>query len=178
MDFAEIETTRFILKEIQDEDRPFIFEGLSNPLVIPYCGVQYDSLEGTGAQMDFYRKIWEEKTGCWWKIEDRIQKIPVGACGINYYSPVHEKAEIGYWLLPAFWKKGIMKEVIPPLINYVFSHWKLHRLEAIIEVGNEASCKLSESLGFRLDGLMREAEIKNGRRVSLLVYSLLKTDIT
>jgi ribosomal-protein-alanine N-acetyltransferase len=96
---------------------------------------------------------------------------------MNGYQPEHEKAEIGYWLLPAYWKKGIMPEVVPVMIRHLFSAWKLHRLEAVIENGNVASCKLTEKLGFRYEGTLREAEIKKGKRISLLYYGLLRTDL-
>lgn len=175
--FPELSTERFLLIEIKAADRPFIFEGLSHPDVIPFYGVSYSSLEETRAQIDFYQTIWKERTGCWWKIVDRTTNLPVGACGINHYSAEHEKAEIGYWLLPSYWGKGIMPEVIPEMIRHVFKTWRLHRLEAVIEEGNIASCKLSEKLGFRFEGRLREAEIKKGKRITLLLYSLLATDI-
>lgn len=175
--FPELETNRFYLKQIVSADQAFIFEGLSNPLVIPFYGVKYESLEATKAQMEFYDLLWKEKTGCWWKIVDKETGIPVGACGMNHYQPIHEKAEIGYWLLPSYWKKGIIQEVIPAMIGHLFKNWKLHRLEAVIEEGNENSCRTSEKLGFRFEGKLRDAEIKNNRRISLFMYSLLSTDI-
>ncbi len=174
--FPELHTDRFLLQRILPEDQAFIFKGLSDPSVIPFYGVQYSSYEATKAQMDFYDLLWKEKTGCWWKIVDKQTSEPVGACGMNSYNSLHEKAEVGYWLLPGHWGKGIMQEALPVMIRYVFSNWKLHRLEAVIEQGNEYSIKLSEKLGFRYEGLLRESEIKQGKRISLLVYSLLSSD--
>src|SRR5688572_28668030 len=95
----ELSTTRFLLQEIKPSDQAFIFKGLSHPDVIPYYGVQYDTFEATASQIEWYEKIWNEKTGCWWKIVDKQTNEPAGACGMNFYSSVHEKAEIGYWLL-------------------------------------------------------------------------------
>lgn len=176
--FPELHTERFILRQILAEDQAFIFQGLSDPLVIPYYGVQYSSFEATAAQMDFYNQLWAEKKGCWWKIVERKTMQPVGACGMNAYQPLHEKAELGYWLLPAAWKKGIMVEVLPVVIRYIFQNWKIHRLEAVIEEGNESSRRLSEKLGFTFEGKLRESEIKQGKRISLLIYSLLSTELT
>ena len=174
--FPELHTKRFLLKRIMPEDQAFIFKGLSHPDVIPYYGVQYKTFEETTGQMNFYDSLWRDKTGIWWKIVDRDNDNPVGACGMNYYNVTHEKAEIGYWLLPEYWKKGIMPEVLPVMIGHLFSHWKLHRLEAVVEDGNDTSRRLAEKLGFQLEGKMRDAEIKNGKRISLLMYSLLATD--
>jgi [ribosomal protein S5]-alanine N-acetyltransferase len=70
-----------------------------------------------------------------------------------------------------------MPEVVPVMIAHLFSTWQLHRLEAVIEDGNQASCRLSEKLGFKYEGTFRESEIKHGKRISLLMYSLLASDI-
>ena len=174
--FPELHTDRFFLKQIIASDQPFIFKGLSHPDVIPYYGVQYRTLEETKKQMDFYDDLWREKKGIWWKITDRATGASVGACGINSYQAAHEKAEIGFWLLPEFWRKKIMSEVLPVVIAHVFRHWRLHRLEAVIEEGNETSWRLVEKLGFKYEGKLREAEIKNGKRINLLMYSLLSTE--
>ncbi|MEI9809487.1 MAG: GNAT family protein [Bacteroidota bacterium] len=171
--FPQLETPRFFLKQIEADDQAFIFKGLSDPRVIPFYGVQYSTYEATKAQMEFYEDTWQKRTGCWWKIVDKQTMQAAGACGMNSYHPLHEKAEIGYWLLPEWWKQGIMQEVIPVMIRYLFSNWKLHRLEAVIEEGNETSRRLSEKLGFTYEGILRESEMKNGKRISLLMYSLL-----
>ncbi len=174
--FPELHTERFILKQILPSDQSFIFKGLSDPHVIHYYGVSYATFEETKSQMDFYDGLWREKTGIWWKIVDRGTGEPLGACGMNYYNAVHQKAEIGYWLLQRYWRKGIMPEVIPVMMKHLFTHWKLHRLEAIIEDGNETSWRLAEKLGFTFEGRLRESEIKNGKRINLLMYSFLATD--
>ena len=174
--FPELHTDRFLLKQIVAADQAFIFKGLGHPDVIPFYGVQYKTFEETKRQMDFYDDLWREKKGIWWKIVNRVTGDSLGACGINDYQSAHEKAEIGYWLLPKYWKKGIMPEVIPVMTGHLFSHWKLHRLEAIIEEGNDTSTRLAERLGFQFEGKMRDAEIKNGKRISLLMYSLLAID--
>src|SRR5687767_4292493 len=174
--YPELNTPRFLLKQILPEDQEFIFKGLSHPQVIPFYGVHFKTFDETKVQMDFYDRLWKERTGMWWKIIDRRSTATTGACGINAYESKHEKAEMGYWLLPEYWGTGIMQEVLPVMINYVFSHWRLHRLEAVIEEGNVISCKLAERLGFVLEGKMRDSEVKNGQRISMLMYSLLATD--
>lgn len=174
--FPELETTGFFLKQITADDQAFVFKGLSDKQVVTFYGVSYSSFEEAKAQMQFYEKIWIDKTGCWWKIIDKNTLQPLGACGMNHYNEVHEKAEIGYWLLQEFWKKGIMQEVLPVMIRHLFEHWRLHRLESVIEEGNTGSCRLAEKVGFTFEGNLRESEIKNGKRVSLLMYSLLSSD--
>lgn len=125
--------------------------------------------------MEFYDNIWKDGTGAWWKIVDKESGARVGAIGYNYYSSAHNKAEIGYWLLPHYWKKGIVSEVLPILIDYMQSVKKIHRIEAMVEVENRPSCVVLEKAGFEYEGTLRDYEIKEGRYISLCVYSLLSS---
>ena len=169
-------TKRFELKEIVASDQQFIYEGLSHPEVIPFYGVRYQSFEATKAQMEFYDSMIKEGTGQWWKVVNKNTEEKVGAIGYNNYSKQHNKAEVGYWLLPAYWKKGIVSEVFPVIIDHLFNEKKVHRIEALVEEGNTDSNRLLERVGFIYEGTMRDCEIKDDKHISLRIYSLLATD--
>lgn len=171
--FPELATSRFLLQQILPEDQPFIFEGLSHPQVIPYYGVQYKTLEETSAQMEYYIRLRKEGTGTWWKIVHKRTFEKVGAVGFNNYHALHHKCEVGYWLLPQHWGKGIALEVLQCLIRYLFEWKKIHRIEALVEVENKSSCSVAEKAGFTLEGTLRDYECKNGHYISLRLYSLL-----
>ncbi|MGB8193767.1 MAG: GNAT family protein [Chitinophagaceae bacterium] len=175
MSFPELISHRYRLRQILPQDLEFIFHGLSHPQVIPFYGVRYETPEATVAQMNWYDELWRDRTGIWWIVMDEAQQ-PLGACGFNYYHPQHEKIELGFWLLPEHWSKGIMKEVLPVIIAYIFSSWKVHRIEALVETGNLSSSGLLIKLGFKQEGILRESEIKEGKRISLVMFSKLITD--
>jgi ribosomal-protein-alanine N-acetyltransferase len=59
------------------------------------------------------------------------------------------------------------------VVEYWQKERNLHRLEAFVEVGNEASSKLLEKTGFRYEGTMTDCELKNGRYISLHIYALI-----
>ena len=96
-----------------------------------------------------------------------------GVISVYYYKPEHNKAEIGFWLLPQFWNKGIASEALKAAILYWKKERGLHRLEGFVEEGNTASSKLLEKAGFNYEGKMKECEIKNGNYISLLIYGLI-----
>jgi len=175
--FIELSTARYFLQEIKDEDQAFIFEGLSHPLVIPYYGVSYQTFEATKAQMDFYKDMQVSDTGTWWKVVSKKYGERVGAIGFNNYNKQHNRTEIGYWLLPVYWGQGIITEVLPIVIDFIFQQKKVHRIEALVETGNKASEKVLKRLGFTYEGSMRDCEIKDGAYISLSIFSLLATDV-
>ena len=41
--FPELTTARFQLKRVEERDQAFLFEGLGDPIAMPYNGVYYES---------------------------------------------------------------------------------------------------------------------------------------
>jgi [ribosomal protein S5]-alanine N-acetyltransferase len=168
-----MQTQRLLLRRFINDDLENVFKGLSHPDVIPYYGVSYSSLEETKEQIKWFAEIEQNKTGQWFAICSADNKIFYGGCGLNSINAQHRKGEIGYWLLPEFWGKGIITEALPLVIEYGFTALQLHRIEAVIETANENSKKIMNKLGFAYEGTMKECEIKNGRFISLDMYAKL-----
>ena len=171
--FPTLITKHLFLQQVMPEDKQFIFEGLSHPQVIPFYGARYDSFEATKAQMDWYEKIYAEETGISWKIVDRDTAEKLGDISIYLYKSEHKKAEIGFWLLPQYWNRGFASEAMRVVVDYCRNERGIHRLEAFVEEGNNASKRVLEKAGFDYEGKMKDCEIKNGKFINLLVYALL-----
>ena len=174
--FPQLHTKRLLLARFTREDQEFVFKALSHPEVIRHYGVEYHSLEATKEQMDYFENLYHHKTGIWWKIVDRERGEPLGGIGMNNYQTQHNRAEIGYWLLPEHWGRGIVSEALEAMVSYLFREWGIHRLEAVVEAGNSKSSKVVERAGFVYEGTLRDCEIKHGQYISLLMFSLLSTD--
>jgi ribosomal-protein-alanine N-acetyltransferase len=137
--FPQLQSQRFNLLQFNAQDLDFVFEGLSHPDVIRFYGVNFNSLEATKIQMEWYNNLLTERTGIWWKIVNRQTGDKVGAIGMNNHQRQHKRTEIGYWLLPQFWKQGIISEVLPIVIDHLFKNEDIHRIEAMVEYGIELS---------------------------------------
>ncbi|WP_025743543.1 GNAT family N-acetyltransferase [Aquimarina pacifica] len=166
-DFPTIKTDRLLLREITDVDLENIFNGLSNPNVVQYYGISFSSLDATKEQM-----IWfADEKQMWWAICSLDNQTFYGAGGLNSISHKERKAEIGLWLLPKFWGKGIMKEVLPLISDYGFDQLKLNRIEGFVDTEN-VNCKNAMSkLDFQHEKTMKDCEIKNGKPISVDVYA-------
>lgn len=173
---AIIKTDRLLLRPIKQEDKQNIYKGLSHPNVIKYYGVSFHSLEATEEQMTWYRELEQNQTGIWWAICSLDCETFYGAGGFNNLSKQHKKAEIGFWLLPEFWGKGLMREAFPAICNYGFETLNLNRIEGFVDSENSSCKKAVEKLNFKLEGTMRECEVKDGKFLSVDIYSKLKTD--
>ena len=165
--FPTIKTNRLLLREITDFDLGNIFNGLSNPRVIKHYGISFDSLDATKEQM-----IWfADKKQMWWAICSLDNQTFYGAGGLNDINLKENKAEIGLWLLPEFWGKGIMKEVLPLITDYGFNKLKLNRIEGFVETENINCKKAMSKLDFRHEKTMKDCEEKNGKLISVDLYA-------
>jgi [ribosomal protein S5]-alanine N-acetyltransferase len=171
--FPQLTTKKLSLQQIIPDDQQFIFEGLSHPEVVSFYCVQYSSYEAAGAQMEWYKKMWTEGSGIPWKIVVKSSGEHAGVISVYNYKQEHNKAEVGFWLLPSYWNKGIASEALRAVIGYWQTAKKLNRLEAFVEEGNNASARVLEKAGFMYEGTMKDCEIKNDRYISLLIYALL-----
>jgi ribosomal-protein-alanine N-acetyltransferase len=135
--------------------------------VIKYYGINFDSLEATKKQM-----IWfAEKKQIWWAICSLDNQIFYGAGGLSDINLKEKKAEIGLWLLPNFWGKGIMKEVLPLISDYGLKKLKLNRIEGFVETDNLNCKNAMAKLDFKNEGTIKDFEIKNGKSISVAVYA-------
>ncbi len=98
---------------------------------------------------------------------------PAGSIGYNYFNWQNRKTEIGYWLASSFQGHGIMTRTCWALINYAFDELKLNRIEIFCAVENTKSRAIPERLGFKLEGVCRQAEWLHDHFVDLALYAML-----
>lgn len=169
--FPVLESDRLILRQFIDSDLESVFLGLSNPEIIKYYGVSFETLEATKEQMTWFSELENNQNGIWWAVCSKEDGRFLGAGGLNDLSKKDRKAEIGFWLLTENWGKGYMSEAMPIILDHAFNSIGLHRIEGFVDSQN-ANCKRAiERLEFILEGTMRDCEIKDGNYVSLDIYS-------
>ncbi len=165
-------TNRFLLRQFTDNDLQNVYKGLSLPEVIKYYGISYASLEATKEQISWFSQLEKDETGIWWAIESFENQEFCGAIGFNNLNKQHKRAEIGFWLLPESWGKGIMSEVLPLVSQYAFENLGLHRIEAQVETENLACQNVMKKNNFLFEGTLKEYEFKEGKYISLDLFAL------
>jgi RimJ/RimL family protein N-acetyltransferase len=84
------------------------------------------------------------------------------------------EAELGYTVTPAARGRGIASAAVAALTRWAFDEQALERLTLTIEVANVASVRVAERCGYVLEGVMRNAYVKPGRRADTAVYARLR----
>lgn len=101
----------------------------------------------------------------------------IGGIGLSLGGDVHRHtAELGYWLGAPFWGRGYMSEAIARFTAAAFARFSVLRIFAQPYAGNAGSIRALEKAGFRREGCLRSAVLKEGELRDQFVYSRLAGD--
>ena len=105
-----------------------------------------------------------------------INKNIVGRIGMHHINQMNKIGEIGYWLANGQQGKGIITKCCTALINHGFTELELNRIEIKCGVGNDKSRAIPQKLQFKEEGILRQAELLNGKFIDLHLYAMLKAE--
>lgn len=174
--FPEIKTERLILRKIWLADAPEILKLRSDENVMRY--IDKERAVTIADAETFINRILQSlniNDGITWAIAFKENpEILIGTIGFWRLIKEHDRAEIGYMLNPALWKRGIMKEALAEVIKTGFQYLKLHSIEAHINPENEASARILLSTGFVKEAHFKENFFYNGIYRDTAIYSKLQ----
>ncbi|KOS60188.1 GNAT family N-acetyltransferase [Lysinibacillus agricola] len=175
--FPYLETERLILRELTQDDAEDVFKCFSNEDVTRYYGQEpFVEIQQAENLVKLFSKNFAEKRGIRWGIERKGSKEIIGTIGLNLWSPIHKRAEIGYEIHPDYWRKGYTQEAVTEIVSYGFQHMGLTRIGAVVFIENEASNRLLTKMGFQKEGILRDYMYQNGQAHDTFVYSILKNE--
>ena len=83
-----------------------------------------------------------------------------------------DDAEIGYMLLNEYANKGIATEAVKQICPIAFNTLSLERITAYVFQPNIASTRVLQKNGFKYNGTIQNAVVKNGEACNLLAFRL------
>lgn len=145
-----METERLRFRPYTLDDLAFYTSLVTNPQVMQFIGdgstrtpaEAAERLQGVISRFDPV-----EQTGLM-LLERKLDGRPVGHAGL-----VHQtvdglpELEVGYWIAPEFWGRGLAAEAAASLRDRGLQ--KRSRLISLIQHGNEASAKVASKIGMR-----------------------------
>ncbi|MYL48202.1 GNAT family N-acetyltransferase [Halobacillus litoralis] len=175
MDFQELGTDRLMLVQITDEYIDRYYAIMSKDEVTKYYGMpSLTEREQAENIVRSFRDNFAVKKSMRWGIIWKETDAFIGTVGLNNWSPYSRKAEVGYELDPAFWRKGITSEAVSAVVDYAFRGLGLYRLGAVTFPQNEASSGLLRRLGFQEEGVLRGYLFHHDQNHDALMFSLLR----
>lgn len=166
----------FILRTIRESDLDALLDAVSN------VEARGDYMSPSIFPQPGFRKEFQE-TGFWTEAQGRMLIVdPEGRMlgHIVYFRPVFysDSLEIGYQLYDvSYRRKGLMTEVLRLFCSFLFSSRTVYRLQAVIQVGNVASRRVAEKVGFRSEGILRGFVYQRGAHHDVEILSLLRGEM-
>jgi [ribosomal protein S5]-alanine N-acetyltransferase len=176
---VEIISDRLILRDYTSNDSSFYEELEQNPLSYKYENTAPDAKQ----IKDDFLSILSQATSDPRQYYDlaicaKLDMKPIGNVSIKLNWEEIREWEIGWVLLPDYWKMGYATEAVKSLIGYAFISLNAHRVVAYANAENMQSEKVMIRAGMFKDGVLRETRYCNQQWCNEIVYSSLEQEWT
>ena len=151
-----IETARLRLREMADDDAPFILEVLTDPDFVAnvgdrgvheLAGARRYILEGPGASYVKY--------GFGLYLVERLaEQAPLGMCGLLRRDS-HPDVEIGFAFVPRARGHGFALEAAQATLDFAQRTLGIPRIVALAKPDNHPSIRILEGIGMRFERMVR-----------------------
>jgi RimJ/RimL family protein N-acetyltransferase len=166
-----------VLRPLRDDDIPAIVEACQDPDMVRWTTVPQPY--GEQHARDFVHlhagKGWAEDTRAVFAIADPDTDAYLGA--IDFTLRPDETAEVGYHVAPWARGRGVGAGALRLACRWALEVLGLARIEWQAEVGNDASRRMAESVGFVVEGTCRRRLVHRGKRVDGWIGSLLPGEL-
>jgi [ribosomal protein S5]-alanine N-acetyltransferase len=173
----ELVTERLRLREPVPGDAAALLAVLGDPEVTRYHNVPtLTSLVEAQVLLERLEQRQAARETIRWAIEVVEHGEMIGTVGLLRFDFEHRHAEVGYEIGRRWWGRGLAPEAAAAVIRYGFSVLGLHRIEAGVLPGNDASVRVLQKLGFSEEGARRDYLYCKGRFRTFRWFSLLEGD--
>ncbi len=176
--FPTLTTNRLILREIVASDASKLFEIYSNKDAMRFFGADpIEAVEEAEKLIEIFAN-WRKSSnpGIRWGIERKSDHKLIGTCGLFKWNRNWRSCSTAFELSEAAQGNGFMQEAIYSAFSWGFETMSLNRIEALVHPQNHSSQKLLHKLGFKKEGILREAGFWNGKHHDLIQFALLRSE--
>ncbi|HEX2672272.1 MAG TPA: GNAT family protein [Polyangiaceae bacterium] len=119
---------------------------------------------------------WDAGRAVRFAIRDRQSRELLGVVGLDSCVHLHRSCELGYWLRRDATGRGIMTEAARACVDFAFARMAMHRIRCAAATDNSASLRVIARLGFRFEGIARQAELVGARWLDHAIFARLSGD--
>lgn len=175
---ARIETDRLVIRRFSKRDTAALNDAIRISLPdlnewLPWARTNYQSGDA-GAFIRDSLQAWKEDRAWDYTIRESIEPDRhLGNISMWTVSKLGKIAELGYWVRSDETSRGICTEAANAILDEAFRAEGFHKVIMRIAVGNHASTRVAEKLGFTREGILREELLIRGNWVDHSLWSIL-----
>jgi RimJ/RimL family protein N-acetyltransferase len=163
------------IRPYAEEHVPRLFEAARESVAevgrwLPWCHADYQLSEARDWVLG-EREQFEKRTSFSFAIESEAGRF-LGGCGLNQLNPLHQLANLGYWVRSSELGRGHASQAVRLLSAWAFANTELVRLEIVAAVGNGASQRVAEKAGAVREGVLRKRLQIHGVSHDAVVFSI------
>ncbi len=117
----------------------------------------------------------EPRQGYWFGIEDQTGKL-VGIGGIENISYVNGDAILALFMADEVRRKGIARLVCGVVLDLAFDQLRLNRITSYYREDNQATEKLTRTVGFEIEGTKRKGWFSGGNYLDVITVGILASE--
>lgn len=146
-----LHTERLHLRELSQEDAAFFLELVNTRGWLNNIGDRkvYTLHDASNYIKNRVMRSYETNQFGMWGMELKSTGEVIGMCGL-VKRPELDEVDIGFALLPAYYRKGYTLEAAKAVMNYAKIDLKLPKVVAICNTDNQASLALLQQLGLSI----------------------------
>lgn len=119
---------------------------------------------------------WDTGRACRLAVREKGTRQFVGVVSLESLAHLHQNGDLGYWLRTDVTGRGYMTEAAAEVVRWAFRDLHAHRVRVAAATDNHASLAVIARLGFRFEGIARQAEKCAGRWLDHAIFGMLETD--
>ena len=177
---SPVETPRTLLLPIEVNDGPELWEAVDGSRWHLERWLPWVPFNNTPEASQRYAEAcvadWDAGRAVRFAIRDRHTRDLLGVVGLDSCVHLHRSCELGYWLRREATGKGLMTEAARACVDFAFTRMAIHRMRCAAATDNFASLRVIARLGFRFEGIARQAELVGTRWLDHALFARLAHD--
>jgi ribosomal-protein-serine acetyltransferase len=177
---APPESARIVLLPIEAGDGPELWETVDGSRWHLERWLPWVPFNNTPEASQRYAEAcaadWDAGRAVRFCVRDRQSRQLLGVVGLDSCVHLHRSCELGYWLRLDATGRGLMTEAAQTCAEFALRRMSVHRIRCAAATDNYPSLRVISRLGFRFEGIARQAEFVGSRWLDHAVFARLSTD--
>lgn len=126
------------------------------------------------SQIDWFEQLCSDKSRRYFAIEKNGEFV--GMVRTKEWDQINQSVIVGIDILPNHQRQGIATRAYNLFLDYLFNHANINRVWLLVAEFNKPALNLYRKLGFKKEGVQRQALFRDGKRHDYIMMSLLRKE--